>query len=82
MGSMARTPKAVQRDVRSTDKYAQILRAATKVFASRGFFSSKVADQLRKLQQLEDSDLNVLNRLLSELQLPVVFVTAKRPTTM
>jgi hypothetical protein len=45
-------------------------------------FSSKVADQLRKLQQLEDTDLSGLNRLLSELQLPVVFVTAKRPTTM
>jgi photosystem II stability/assembly factor-like uncharacterized protein len=45
-------------------------------------FSSKVADQLRKLQQLEDTDLSTLNRLLSELQLPVVFVTAKRPTTM
>ena len=45
-------------------------------------FSSKVADQLRRLQQLEETDMSALNRLLSELQLPVVFVTAKRPTTM
>lgn len=48
MGSTARTPKAVQRDVRSRDKYAQILRAATKVFARRGFFASKVADVARE----------------------------------
>ena len=45
-------------------------------------FSAKVAEQLRKLQQLEDSDLGPLNKLLTELQLPVVFVPPKRPTTM
>jgi photosystem II stability/assembly factor-like uncharacterized protein len=45
-------------------------------------FSAKVADQLRSLQQLEDADLGAVNKLLSELQLPVVFVPPKRPTTM
>jgi hypothetical protein len=45
-------------------------------------FSSKVGDQLRKLQQLEDGDLTALNRLLVELQLPVVFVPPRKATTM
>ena len=48
MAVTARTPKAVQRDVRSKDKYALILRAATRVFARRGFFLSKVADVARE----------------------------------
>ncbi len=45
-------------------------------------FSAKVGDQLRKLQQLEDADLAALNRLLTEVRLPVVFAPPKRPTTM
>jgi len=45
-------------------------------------FSSKVGDQLRKLQQLEDADLVALNKLLTELQLPVVFVPPRKATTM
>jgi hypothetical protein len=45
-------------------------------------FSNKVAEQLRRLQQLEEADLAAVNRILSELQLPVVFVPPKRPTTM
>jgi photosystem II stability/assembly factor-like uncharacterized protein len=40
--------------------------------------SGKVADQLRKLQQLEDTDLAALNRLLGELNLPAVFVPPKK----
>jgi hypothetical protein len=41
-------------------------------------FSSKVGDQLKKLQQLEDDDLAAVNKLLSELQLPVIFVPPRR----
>ena len=45
-------------------------------------FSARIGEQLRKLQQLEDDDLVTLNRLLAEVQLPVVFVPPKRATTM
>jgi photosystem II stability/assembly factor-like uncharacterized protein len=45
-------------------------------------FSGKVGDQLKKLQQLEDADLVAINKLLSELQLPVVFVPPRKATTM
>ncbi|HUQ81778.1 MAG TPA: glycosyl hydrolase [Gemmatimonadaceae bacterium] len=45
-------------------------------------FSGKVGDQLRKLQQLEDADIVAINKLLTELQLPVVFVPVKKATTM
>ena len=45
-------------------------------------FSSKVGDQLKKLQQLEDADLIAINKLLTELQLPVVFVPPRKATTM
>jgi TetR/AcrR family transcriptional regulator, fatty acid metabolism regulator protein len=48
MGATARTPKTVPRDVRTKDKYALILRAATRVFARRGFFLAKVADVARE----------------------------------
>jgi TetR/AcrR family fatty acid metabolism transcriptional regulator len=48
MGTTARPPKAVQRDARSKDKYSLILRAATRVFARRGFFVAKVADVARE----------------------------------
>jgi len=46
------------------------------------YFSAKVSEQLRKLQQLEDADLATVNKLLSDLRLPVVFVPSKRPTAM
>jgi photosystem II stability/assembly factor-like uncharacterized protein len=47
-------------------------------------FSTKVGDQLSKLQQLEDTDVAALNKLLTELQLPVVFVPPRKaiPVTM
>jgi len=45
-------------------------------------FSARIGEQLRKLQQLEDDDLVTLNRLLAEVQLPVVFVPPKRASTM
>jgi hypothetical protein len=41
-------------------------------------WSAKVADELRKLQQLEDTDLAAVNRLLTEVQLPVVFVAPRK----
>jgi photosystem II stability/assembly factor-like uncharacterized protein len=43
-------------------------------------FSGKVGVQLSRLQQLEDTDLASLNRLLTELQLPTVFVAPKKVT--
>ena len=43
MGATARTPKTVPRDVRTKDKYALILRAATRVFARRGFFLAAIS---------------------------------------
>ncbi len=45
-------------------------------------FSGKVGEQLRKLQQLEDADLAALNRVLSDAQLPVVFVPTKKAAVM
>jgi photosystem II stability/assembly factor-like uncharacterized protein len=45
-------------------------------------FSSKVGDQLKKLQQLEDAELSAINKLLTELQLPQVYVPPKKPTAM
>jgi hypothetical protein len=45
-------------------------------------FSGKVGEQLKKLQQLEDADLVAINKLLTELQLPVVFVPPRKATTM
>ena len=45
-------------------------------------FSGKVGEQLRKLQQLEDADLVAINKLLTELQLPAVFVPPRKATTM
>ena len=44
-----------------------------------GDFSAKVGDQLKKLQQIEDTDLASLNKLLADVQLPVVFVPPKKP---
>ena len=45
-------------------------------------FSAKVGEQLRKLQAIEDADLVAINKLLTELQLPVVYVPPKKATTM
>jgi hypothetical protein len=45
-------------------------------------FSGKVGDQLKKLQAIEDADLIAINKLLAELQLPVVYVPPKKATTM
>jgi len=45
-------------------------------------FSGKVGDQLKKLQAVEDADLVAINKLLTELQLPVVYVPPKKATTM
>jgi len=45
-------------------------------------FSGKVGDQLKKLQALEDADLVTINKLLTELQLPVVYVPPRKATTM
>jgi photosystem II stability/assembly factor-like uncharacterized protein len=45
-------------------------------------FSGKVGDQLKKLQAIEDADLVAINKLLTELQLPVVYVPPRKATTM
>jgi photosystem II stability/assembly factor-like uncharacterized protein len=45
-------------------------------------FSGKVGDQLKKLQALEDADLVAINKLLAELQLPLVYVPPRKATTM
>jgi photosystem II stability/assembly factor-like uncharacterized protein len=45
-------------------------------------FSAKVGDQLKKLQAIEDADLVAINKLFTELQLPVVYVPPKKATTM
>jgi len=45
-------------------------------------FSAKVGDQLKKLQAIEDADLVAINKLLTELQLPVVYVPPRKATTM
>jgi hypothetical protein len=47
-------------------------------------WSAKVGDELRKLQQLEDTDLTAVNKLLLEVQLPAVFVPPRKavPVTM
>jgi DNA-binding transcriptional MerR regulator len=41
-------------------------------------WSAKVAEQLRRLQQLEDSELAAFNRLMQELGLPAVFVAPRK----
>jgi hypothetical protein len=45
-------------------------------------FSAKVGDQLKKLQAIEDADLVAINKLLTELQLPVVDAPPRKATTM
>jgi photosystem II stability/assembly factor-like uncharacterized protein len=45
-------------------------------------FSGKVGEQLKKLQALEDADLVAINKLLTELQLPLVYVPPRKATTM
>jgi photosystem II stability/assembly factor-like uncharacterized protein len=45
-------------------------------------FSGKVGDQLKKLQAIEDADLVAINKLLAELQLPVIYVPPRKATTM
>ena len=45
-------------------------------------FSGKVGEQLKKLQAIEDADLVAINKLLTELQLPVVYVPPRKATTM
>jgi photosystem II stability/assembly factor-like uncharacterized protein len=45
-------------------------------------FASKVGDQLKKLQQLEDTDLAAFNSLLRELNVPAVFVPPRKVITM
>jgi hypothetical protein len=40
--------------------------------------SGKVMEQLRKLQQIEDTDLAAFNKMLDELKIPGVFVPAKK----
>ena len=41
-------------------------------------FAAKVAEQLRRLQQLEDSDLAAFNKLLLELNLPAIYVAPRK----
>jgi len=41
-------------------------------------FSTKVGDQLRRLQTIEDTDLAAVNQLLRDLGLPAVYVAAKK----
>jgi len=41
-------------------------------------WSGKVAEQLRKLQQLEENELAAFNRLMQELGMPAVFVPARK----
>jgi hypothetical protein len=45
-------------------------------------FSGKVGEQLRKLQQVENADVVALNKLLTEAQLPLIFVPTKKATVM
>ena len=45
-------------------------------------FSGKVGDQLKKLQAIEDADLVAINKLLTELQLPLIYVPPRKATTM
>ncbi|MFN8573719.1 MAG: glycosyl hydrolase [Gemmatimonadaceae bacterium] len=40
--------------------------------------SGKVAEQLRRLQQIEDTDLAAFNKMLEELKIPAVFVPQKK----
>jgi hypothetical protein len=44
-------------------------------------WSGKVGVQLRKLQGLEDTELVGLNRMLSEVQLPVIHIPARKSVT-
>ena len=44
-------------------------------------FSTKVADQLSKLAQLESTDLAALNKLLAEVGMPAVWVAPKKGPT-
>jgi hypothetical protein len=41
-------------------------------------WSAKVAEQLRRLQQLEENELAAFNRLMQELAMPAVFVPARK----
>jgi len=41
-------------------------------------FAAKVAEQVRRLQQLEASELAAFNKLLAELNLPAVFVPPRK----
>ena len=45
-------------------------------------FSAKVGDQLKKLQAIEDADITAINKLLTELQLPLIYVPPRKATTM
>jgi hypothetical protein len=47
-------------------------------------WSKQASDQLAKLQQLEDTELATLNKLMAEVQLPMVFVPPRKavPVTM
>ena len=42
----------------------------------------RVADTTQALQAIEDADLVAINKLLTELQLPVIYVPPKKATTM
>jgi len=41
-------------------------------------FSEKVAIQLRRLQQIEDTDVAAMNKLLTELQVPMVYAPPRK----
>jgi hypothetical protein len=41
-------------------------------------FSAKVGEQLRKLQRIEDTDVAALNKLLTELQVPLVYAPPRK----
>jgi hypothetical protein len=41
-------------------------------------FSSKVGDQQRRLQLIEDTDIAAVNKVLTELQVPLVFAPPKK----
>ena len=41
--------------------------------------ASKVEEQIRKLQRIEEGDLVTMNKLLTDSQLPVIFVPPRKP---
>jgi hypothetical protein len=45
-------------------------------------FSTKVGEQLRRLQLLEDTELAALNKLLAELNVPPIFLPPKKSAAM